>query len=310
MRRPRFQFFQSCKERNIRHAIALPLEIVSSPCRVIVDFLAEDACVICGSHRRASPTRDIEPLDGGRIPAAADQVQALTAPVRVRSFLGAHRNRPVCDPCAAAFEPARSVGCLGYAELGRGVITVDHSVFGCSGGDERPEGETVPHPSFLIPVVAPWMTNDPVLHIIHLMKYKGITSLVQVVAGTMAAGMERLGYSPGRDAVLIPVPRYERSGKRFDHTAAMADELSSRIRLPWEPKKLRKIRSTRAQSMTSRSERPDNVKDAFEAAGVWNRNVLLVDDLVTTGSTAASCIAALTAAGARSVALLCFGRAL
>ncbi len=307
MKWSRFLLHRPVAGRNVIGAAMRPLGIVSAPYRLIIDFLAEDSCVLCGSGRHVSPARD-EGMCGDR--NRADQMRALTLPVEVPFLLGTLRNRPVCPACAMTFEAAQNVGCLGYAELGRRVVTVGRAAFECHRDDGRTEELSAPEACFPIRIVAPWMTNDAVLCIVHILKYKSCTSLVQVVARSISACVERLGQTIAPQAVLLPVPRFGRTRSRPDHAAAIAAALSAELGLPWESAKLRKIRSTHSQSMTPRALRARNVRGAFTARGVRNRDVILVDDLVTTGSTAASCTAALVSAGARSVTLFCFGRAL
>lgn len=67
-----------------------------------------------------------------------------------------------------------------------------------------------------------------------------------------------------------------------------------------------KIRDTVSQTTLSGKEREENVKGAFavkDKAAVWNKRVLLVDDVYTTGSTVNECKKVLLEAGAKSVGI-------
>jgi predicted amidophosphoribosyltransferase len=78
---------------------------------------------------------------------------------------------------------------------------------------------------------------------------------------------------------------------------------------------LRRVRNTSAQAGLTSAKRRLNVSGAFQAkkraAGnaIDGRRVLLIDDVMTTGATAASCARALQRAGARQVTLLTLARA-
>jgi len=74
---------------------------------------------------------------------------------------------------------------------------------------------------------------------------------------------------------------------------------------------LARVKNAPSQLETeSREDRWNNVQDGFKSeAQVHGANVLLVDDLVTTGSTASACAAALKRAGARRVVCLSVARA-
>ena len=77
---------------------------------------------------------------------------------------------------------------------------------------------------------------------------------------------------------------------------------------PWRA--LRRIRATAPQPRRDRRARQANVHRAFAAGpGVRGLRLLLVDDVLTTGATAAACSEALLAAGAAAVGVLALARA-
>jgi predicted amidophosphoribosyltransferase len=84
------------------------------------------------------------------------------------------------------------------------------------------------------------------------------------------------------------------------------------MRIGYAPDALTRTQETRSQVGLSRSQRRENVRDAFRARQdrVHGRTVLLMDDVATTGSTLSSCAKALFDAGARDVLALAVSRAL
>ena len=286
--------------------------------QAIVDFLIEDACVLCGSAPHALPVK--EPLDGFASP--------LGEPVTCR-LVGIFPilNHPVCARCLAAFSAARGAGVLGMLIPPATIVTTAGECFagpapGTGSGEvvgASAKGHSIEPCSKMptqtpIRVVAPFMTDDNVLKIMHLIKFSGYGELVPQVAATVVRAVEAFGLLPGRHTVAVPVPmeRAERRRRKLNAAEAFAAEISRRFGIPLIAKGLTKIRRTGPQAQTAHSERADNVRGAFTAAGegLARKDVLLVDDLVTTGATAASCAAALLAAGARSVTVLGFARAL
>ena len=113
--------------------------------------------------------------------------------------------------------------------------------------------------------------------------------------------------------VVIPVPlHWRRRLKRgYNQSAALAWELAARLGLPCKPRWLRRIRDTPHQMGLSRTERQANVRGAFRA-GAWARLrgkvVLLVDDVLTTGTTASEAARALREAGAARVLAVVLAR--
>lgn len=92
------------------------------------------------------------------------------------------------------------------------------------------------------------------------------------------------------DAV-VPVPAF---GCKNTRLSELAEKFSLMADIPFHPEYLRKIRRTEKQHKLSASERRVNLIGAFEAeSSVSGKKILLVDDIFTTGSTAAECANAL-----------------
>ena len=136
----------------------------------------------------------------------------------------------------------------------------------------------------------------------------------QQLAGVMGEWLEELyareEWSAG---VVVPVPlSSHREQKRgFNQAALLAEALSGHIDLPVDSNSLHRIADTRSQVGLDPNERWKNVEHAFKAGSrsFPDMDVLLVDDLFTTGATLSACAIAIRAAGARSVVGLTVARA-
>jgi ComF family protein len=96
----------------------------------------------------------------------------------------------------------------------------------------------------------------------------------------------------------------------YNQSEALARPLAARLGLACHPSALRRIRNTPQQTTQTATARLDNVRNAFRArAGLTGRTVLLVDDVMTTGSTVAEATRALRRAGARRVVVAVLARA-
>jgi ComF family protein len=121
------------------------------------------------------------------------------------------------------------------------------------------------------------------------------------------AGRELL--TDGEIVVPVPLARGRLLLRRFNQAAILAREVARVSGLLYEPIALERTRATMSQIGLSRGERQRNVAGAFavpkrRAAGVRGRRVLLIDDVVTTGSTVGACARALSRAGAAQVDVL------
>ena len=115
------------------------------------------------------------------------------------------------------------------------------------------------------------------------------------------------------DWLLVPVPLHARRlrERRFNQSAELARSLSKLSGLPCRDL-LRRTRYTTAQAALSRKERLKNLAGAFSlkpgTALPGHGNILLIDDVFTTGSTAHECATVLKKAGAQRIIVLTVAR--
>lgn len=106
--------------------------------------------------------------------------------------------------------------------------------------------------------------------------------------------------------VIVPVPLHKSRQKHrgYNQVELMAEQIAKTLKIPCEKNLLIKSVATNSQSMLKRTERLLNLEDAFMAVNdglIAHKNILLIDDIVTTGSTVNQCCKALKGAGAEKV---------
>lgn len=148
------------------------------------------------------------------------------------------------------------------------------------------------------------------------LKYRGWTALAPKLAELMREPAERLARAGGEPRPLLAaVPLDPRRARRrgFNQSALLADELAARTAWPRLRRGLLRRRTGRRQAELGRAEREANVAAAFH----WDPEVpapvapvLLVDDVLTTGATAAACAGAVEAAGGLCLGVVTFARSM
>jgi ComF family protein len=113
---------------------------------------------------------------------------------------------------------------------------------------------------------------------------------------------------------VVPVPLHwwRRWQRGYNQSDALARVLAKALHCPFYPYGLRRLRGTATQVGFSITQRRENVRGAFRArrtASVAGKTVLLVDDVMTTGSTAHEAARALRAGGVERVVVAVLARA-
>jgi ComF family protein len=130
----------------------------------------------------------------------------------------------------------------------------------------------------------------------------------RTVADALAAAMAETALPPVDVVTWVPLARRREAERGYDQARALARPLAHRIGVPAAPL-LQRIRATSPQAKRTASERRAALEGAFRTTREAPDRVLLVDDVLTTGATAAACAGVLLAAGAREIVLLTATRA-
>ncbi len=139
--------------------------------------------------------------------------------------------------------------------------------------------------------------------LVHTLKYEAISAPAAVLAEEMARAVESLG--PFDTATWVTMPAQRRRERGIDHGRLLAEAVARRLGIPCEELLTRdEKKKLQTQAGLGREERLRNLRDVFSCERPVRGSILLVDDVMTTGSTARVCRDALMAAGASAVTVV------
>lgn len=169
-------------------------------------------------------------------------------------------------------------------------------------------------PEILVRARSAVLLEPPADRLVHGLKYGGWRELGSLLGERMARARVPSS-SAGEPPVVVPVPttRTRRRRRGYNQAAVLAEAVGAALGRP-VVRALDRRPGARSQVALQPLERGHNVLRAFEprkegSRRIRGRPVLLVDDVLTTGATAGAAARALGRAGAESVSVLTFARA-
>ena len=216
----------------------------------------------------------------------------------------------MCPECLSAIEPIPGIVCsiCGERVLSSYAIRDDDGLCRC------PVCRRIEHP--FERAVAYGSYDGGLRELVHLLKFHGVRPAANVLGRMLAEAAAQLAPFFGQDfeplfrqkkVLVIPVPLYrskrrQRGFNQAEMIARAAIKVSQyRDRFQLAPDILVRTRETHSQIGLTSHQRRENLRGAFSverATEVTGREVLLVDDVYTTGTTASECARVLRRAGA------------
>lgn len=169
-----------------------------------------------------------------------------------------------------------------------------------------------------IPVIAAaaflrFRKKGKVQRLLHALKYRNRPEVGFRLGFVYGSDLASAGFCDNFD-MIVPVPLHPARlrTRGYNQAAEWGRGLSEATGIPMEEDVIRRLRNTKTQTKRSRINRWENVSEVFattDAEKVRGRNVLLVDDVATTGATLEACGQTLLNAGCAGLGIACIAMA-
>lgn len=159
---------------------------------------------------------------------------------------------------------------------------------------------------------SPFIYEEPIRSMILKLKYDNNGFIAKALAPYLAAlYLKHIQPIFDDQPIIIPIPLHKsRERERgYNQSEILARELAAYINLPINTQALVRNRKTIIQKKMDTATRAQNMRGAFnvlhdERPNLQNRNILLLDDVYTTGATSHECASVLQQHGAKKIAIL------
>ncbi len=217
--------------------------------------------------------------------------------------------QPACPSCGCDVEPGRLFDlCESCSQTV--VVSPEPACLRCGAPDQESCICTRLEPAASARAVFIW--TGAIRGIVLSLKYAKRWDPAGAMGMMMAATWHRSGLSGPDMVACVPLRPARFISRGYNQAALLALGVGRTLGVPVRTDLLRRRGSGRSTRQASRRERVELVRGAFvtrQPLAVKDRRILLVDDVLTTGATASECAGALLCAGAASVDVLTFARA-
>jgi ComF family protein len=149
--------------------------------------------------------------------------------------------------------------------------------------------------------------NSRVQKLLHQLKYKNQESLGTILGTWLGLEMKSSMLFDTVDLV-VPVPSHKKRMKKrgYNQVLSFAQAIANVLEVPCNNLVLTKTKNTKSQVFQTKEQRWESVADSFKIITnkfIYKKHILIVDDLITTGSTIEACANVLIDAGVKNLSL-------
>jgi ComF family protein len=156
---------------------------------------------------------------------------------------------------------------------------------------------------------APFIYEEPIRQMVLSLKYSDNGFVARAVAPYMSAVFMKKYPRKCKNYIILPVPlcKSRLRERGYNQSELLANEVAQYLNLPVLTNVLLRVKKTTPQKKMTPTERIENLKNAFAVENtnlITGKDILLIDDVYTTGATTGECARVLREAGAKQIKIL------
>jgi ComF family protein len=153
--------------------------------------------------------------------------------------------------------------------------------------------------------------SGPLKEAVHSLKYKRNLAMGSILAKSLVEVVKKSGWQIDL-VVPIPLSRSRLRSRGYNQAALISHQLAVELNIQHSSNTVKRIKNTSTQIDNDVNKRFTNLLDAFyvNPATLKKRNILVVDDVITTGATMQNCTKAFLKAGAENIYCVSVARAI
>lgn len=140
---------------------------------------------------------------------------------------------------------------------------------------------------------------------IHSFKFEGKSYLYRPFGEILLSTIREKGLEEKIDAIIyVPIHRRKKALRGYNQSELLGDYVAKKMNIPILKNHLLKVKWTKDQNKLGRVEREGNLKDSFKTTNVIDlkgKEILLIDDIITTGTTLKECSKPLIDSGVHKI---------
>ncbi len=143
-----------------------------------------------------------------------------------------------------------------------------------------------------------YFTTEGLLqHLLHGLKYGGKQEIGVFLGKRLGAALQEVPWAKTVDMIIpVPLHKAKQASRGYNQSLLIANGISEKLNIPVADNILYRLRDTESQTHKTRSERINNMENAFAVKNyreIQGKHILLCDDVLTTGATLEACALAL-----------------